>query len=289
MQIRDWLEGARLRTLPAAVAPVFVGMGGAAALGHLSWGKSALAFGVALFLQVGVNFANDYSDGIRGTDAHRVGPQRLTASGVVSRSTVLGLALSCFATAGVLGLWLVVWAQTWWMLAVGLLAVAAAWFYTGGKRPYGYAGVGLSELMVFIFFGLVATVGTAWVQSYSAPWWLWVAGSGIGLASVALLLVNNIRDIPTDSEVGKKTLCVRIGDKASRWLYAITMVVSVACAAIATSWWMALPMAACATPGLVQVMRGSKGKNLLGALRNTGLYALTYGILVGLGLALLPL
>ena len=294
---QDWLEGARLRTLPAAVAPVFIGVGAALNLGGASVGKSLLAFGVALALQVGVNFANDYSDGKRGTDEVRLGPTRLTASGLVPPKTVLAMALACFGLAAVLGLALIAWSGQWWMLGVGVAAVAAAWFYTGGSHPYGYMGVGLSEAFVFIFFGLVATIGTTYVQSFEAPWWLWLGASGIGLVSIALLMVNNVRDIPTDSEVGKRTVAVRLGDGLSRKLYVALIVSSIILGTAAVSganarlvgdglllWGpaiFAVAASAGAVPGARGVLSGAGGKDLLPALRNTGLFALAYGI--GLG------
>lgn len=287
---KEWLEGARLRTLPAAAAPVFVGAGAAANLGGFSWGKSLLALAVALLLQIGVNFSNDYSDGIRGTDEERVGPLRLTASGATPAKTVLAVALGCFAIAGVAGLALVAWSGLWWLLAVGVLAVLAAWFYTGGKHPYGYMGIGASEILVFVFFGLVATVGTTVVQSYQAPWWVWVAASGIGVASVSLLMINNLRDIPTDALSGKRTIAVRMGDAGSRSFYLVLLGVSILCGAIAvagagaSTWW-ALGVGGvlllAALPGAIQVLGGKSGRMLLGALRNTGLYALAYGVVLG--------
>lgn len=290
---KDWLEGARLRTLPAAAAPVLVGGGAAFNLDAFSIGKSLLALGVALALQVGVNLANDYSDGVRGTDRDRVGPTRLTASGLVPARQVLVYALSTFGVAGVLGLTLIAWSGHWWMLAVGLACVGAAWFYTGGRRPYGYMGVGLSELFVFVFFGLVATVGTTYVQTTNLPWWVWCAASGIGLISVALLMVNNIRDIPTDSQVGKNTLAVRLGDGASRVAYMVMIVGGLLLGAVAlagvgnTYWWLiAAALLLAGLPGAVTIAKGAKGLALLGSLRNTGLYALAYGVLVGAGLAL---
>lgn len=317
---KDWLEGARLRTLPAAAAPVFIGAGAAYHLGGGSLGKSLLALGVALALQIGVNFANDYSDGKKGTDEKRVGPTRLTASGLVPPKTVLAMALGSFGIAGLLGFALIAWAGTWWMLAVGAAAVAAAWFYTGGARPYGYMGVGLSEVFVFVFFGLVATIGTTYVQSYSAPSWLWVAASGIGLVSIALLMVNNIRDIPTDSQVGKTTIAVRMGDRPARILYAVLMALAVLAGAFAlgTATPSAGVVAACGGPAVGaddptgftgriamlfavsfiliflplalgpvrQVLSGASGKDLLPPLRNTGLFALAYGVVLGIGFAL---
>ena len=176
---------------------------------------------MALALQVGVNYANDYSDGIRGTDDNRKGPARLTGGGLAKPKTVLAAALGSFAAGRA---WRASpWSPmsgTWWLIAAGAAAVVAAWFYTGGKHPYAYMGIGLSELMVFVFFGLLACVGTTWTQVQSAPWWLWMSASALGLLSVALLMANNIRDIPTDRESGKMTAAVRLGDRASRWVFA---------------------------------------------------------------------
>lgn len=287
---KDWLEGARLRTLPAAAAPVLIGIGAAIHLDAFSWGMSLLALLVALSLQIGVNFSNDYSDGVRGTDEDRVGPVRMTASGLVSPKVVLAAALGNFAVAGAAGLALVIWSGQWWLLAVGVAAVAAAWFYTGGSSPYGYLGVGLSEVFVFLFFGLVATVGTTFVQTLSAPWWLWTAASGIGLVSVALLMVNNIRDIPTDSQVGKRTVAVRLGDRASRILYVVLAAGSAILGGVATSgmplslvwpFGVGAVLLFASLFGILPIVTGASGKNLLGALRNTGLYALGYGLVLG--------
>ena len=218
--VSDWIEGARLRTLPAAAAPVIVGSAAAHYLGGFSAVRAALALLVALALQVGVNYANDYSDGIRGTDYNRKGPARLPGGGLAKPKTVLAAALGSFAVAGVAGLALVAVSGTWWLIAAGAAAVMAAWFYTGGKHPYAYMGIGLSELMVFVFFGLLACVGTTWTQVQSAPWWLWMSASALGLLSVALLMANNIRDIPTDRESGKMTAAVRLGDRPSRSVFA---------------------------------------------------------------------
>ena len=290
---KDWLEGARLRTLPAAAAPVLVGGGSAFNLDAFSVGKTLLALGVALALQIGVNLANDYSDGIRGTDQERVGPTRLTASGLVSPRRVLSYALAVFALAGIMGLTLIAWSGHWWLLAVGVAAIGAAWFYTGGSRPYGYMGIGLSELFVFVFFGLVATVGTTYVQTTNVPWWVWCGASGIGLISVALLLVNNIRDIPTDSQVGKNTAAVRLGDRASRGAYLVTTAGGLILGSLTLAgggssyWWIAATLLLLTgVPGAITIAKGAKGLELLSSLRNTGLYALAYGVLVSGGLAL---
>ncbi|MDO5729356.1 MAG: 1,4-dihydroxy-2-naphthoate polyprenyltransferase [Actinomycetaceae bacterium] len=291
--VNDWLEGARLRTLPAAAAPVFVGIGAAMGLGALSPLRSLLALLVALLLQIGVNFSNDYSDGVRGTDDFRTGPPRLTGGGIVAPKTVLMAALGCFASAAVLGLILVFLSGQWFLLVCGALAVAAAWFYTGGSNPYGYLGIGFSELFVFVFFGLMATVATTWVQIPVAPWWLWTAASGVGLLSVALLFVNNIRDIPTDEVAGKRTIPVRLGDRRARLTYQVLVAVGlalgiisltelspvlrafIAAASVPTFWLVTAP-----------VRHGATGRDLLVVLRNTGFLTLAYGVIVGIGFAL---
>ena len=293
--VTDWIEGARLRTLPAAAAPVIVGSAAAHHLGGFDAVRASLALVVALALQVGVNYANDYSDGIRGTDDNRKGPARLTGGGLAKPKTVLAAALGCFALAGVAGLALVALSGTWWLIVAGAAAVMAAWFYTGGKHPYAYMGVGLSELMVFVFFGLLACVGTAWTQVQVAPWWLWMCASALGLLSVALLMANNIRDIPTDRESGKMTAAVRLGDRASRWVFA-------ACAWVPVGMIVALgvalgmhPLATCAlgvgaaAPAVgvsLPVLTGASGRALIVVLRNTGFFTLAWAILAGLALVL---
>ena len=293
--VTDWIEGARLRTLPAAAAPVIVGSAAAHHLGGFDAVRASLALVVALALQVGVNYANDYSDGIRGTDDNRKGPARLTGGGLAKPKTVLAAALGCFALAGVAGLALVALSGTWWLIVAGAAAVVAAWFYTGGKHPYAYMGVGLSELMVFVFFGLLACVGTAWTQVQVAPWWLWMCASALGLLSVALLMANNIRDIPTDRESGKMTAAVRLGDRASRWVFA-------ACAWVPVGMIVALgvalgmhPLATCAlgvgaaAPAVgvsLPVLTGASGRALIVVLRNTGFFTLAWAVLAGLALVL---
>ncbi len=219
---RDWVRGARLRTLPLAFAPVIAGVGVALQAEGFQPIVAALTLLVAVALQVGVNFANDYSDGIRGTDARRVGPARLTASGRVAPRVVLRVALVCFAIAALAGVAVVVLSEQWLMLGVGALAIVAAWFYTGGSRPYGYAGFG--ELAVFVFFGIVATAGTVFVQLGELPGETWIAAVSLGMFAVAAILVNNIRDAKTDREAGKRTLAVRIGDRAARILCAVMLI-----------------------------------------------------------------
>lgn len=212
----DWLAGARPRTLPLALAPVVLGAGSAQWAGAFDVVLFLLCVVVAVALQIGVNYANDYSDGIRGTDAMRVGPARLTGSGRVEPAKVKRAAFVSFGVAILAGLALVLVSQLWIFLGIGALALLAAWFYTGGRRPYGYQGLG--EVVVFVFFGLVATVGTAWVMVGSIPAETWLTGSAAGFFASAVLLVNNIRDLEQDAQVGKKTLAVRLGDRPSRIL-----------------------------------------------------------------------
>ena len=223
----DWIGGARLRTLPLAVAPVAIGW----ACGFLlrpddagpMWGvwRGLLALAVALLLQIGVNFANDYSDGVRGTDRHRVGPQRLTASGKAKPRTVLIVALAFFALAALAGLAIVVVTQQWWLLAVGAAAMLAGWFYTGGRRPYGY--VGLGEVFVFLFFGLVATAGTTFILLGQVTLESWLGGVATGLLACAALMVNNARDREQDRAAGKRTLAVLLGDLPSRIAFVVLL------------------------------------------------------------------
>ncbi len=291
--MRDWLTGARVRTLPAAVAPVLAGTGAAAAVEGAHLGRALLAAGVALALQVGVNLANDYSDGVRGTDDHRVGPTRLTASGAVAPGTVKRAAFVAFGVAAVLGLALCAWAGTWWLLAIGALCVVAAWYYTGGRNPYGYRGLG--EVAVFVFFGLVATVGTTYTQALTVTAPSVLAGCAIGAIACALLMANNIRDIATDVVAGKRTLAVRLGDTRARVAFAVLTlggwalgVASLLVAGVTGAPWLALPLLA---GGLgvhvsARVLRGATGPALITVLRDTGLVELVLGATLALSLAL---
>jgi 1,4-dihydroxy-2-naphthoate polyprenyltransferase len=283
---RDWLAGARPRTLPAAIVPVVVGSGVAAGYGRFSAWRAVLALIVALALQVGVNYANDYSDGIRGTDERRVGPVRLVASGLARPRQVLTAALGCFAVACLAGLVLAA-VSSWWLLLPGAAAVAAAWFYTGGRHPYGYRAFG--EVSVFLFFGLAAVVGTAYVQMDRMPWLALVAAAPVGLLACALLVINNLRDIPTDTVTGKRTLAVVLGDQRTRVLYAACIVIPFCvAAAIAAAAPLAL-IALAAVPFALEPLRlvrgGASGPGLIIALGQTGRLQLAFGALLTLGLA----
>jgi 1,4-dihydroxy-2-naphthoate polyprenyltransferase len=284
--LRTWVAGARPRTLPAAVVPVIVGSGVAFGYGKFNLGRAALALLVALALQIGVNYANDYSDGIRGTDHARVGPVRLVGSRLAEPRHVLAAAVGCFAVASAAGLALAA-LTSWWLLLVGTAAVAAAWFYTGGKRPYGYRALG--ELSVFVFFGLAAVAGTAYVQMLTLTWLPWAAAAAIGLLACALLVVNNLRDIPTDSQTGKRTLAVVLGDHRTRLLYtaciAVPFCVVVALAPARPLSLLALAALPLALPPVRQVRHGATGGSLVTALGQTGRLELAYGILLALGVA----
>jgi 1,4-dihydroxy-2-naphthoate octaprenyltransferase len=284
---RDWLQGARPRTLPAAIVPVAVGSGVAAGYGHFSAWRALLALVVALALQVGVNYANDYSDGIRGTDEVRVGPVRLVAAGLAPPRQVRDAAIASFAVACLAGFVLAV-ATAWWLIAVGAVAVAAAWTYTGGSRPYGYRGYG--EVAVFAFFGVAAVVGTAYVQVRSLTWLELIASVPVGLLACALLVINNLRDIPSDTAAGKRTLAVRIGDQRTRLLYAgcalIPFAVALAMGAVRPLALLTLAALPLALPPIQTVRAGALGPALIGALGRTGRLQLAFGALLTLGLAI---
>jgi 1,4-dihydroxy-2-naphthoate polyprenyltransferase len=284
---RDWLAGARPRTLPAAIVPVVVGSGVAAGYDRFSYWRALLALVVALALQVGVNYANDYSDGIRGTDARRVGPVRLVAAGLAPPRQVLAAAAGSFFIACVAGLVLAV-VTSWWLIAVGVAAVAAAWTYTGGRRPYGYRGLG--EVAVFAFFGLAAVVGTAYVQVGRLTWLEFVASVPVGLLACALLVINNLRDIPSDRAAGKRTLAVIIGDSRTRLLYAACALIPFGTAlAIAPARPLALLTLAAlplAVLPIKAVWAGAEGPALISALGRTGRLQLAFGVLLAAGLAI---
>ena len=284
-----WVAGARPRTLPAAVAPVLVGTGAAAAVGSAVLPRALLALVVALALQVGVNYANDYSDGVRGTDDNRVGPLRLVGSGIVSPGAVRAAAWACFAVAGVAGLALVLLTKQWWLLGVGAAAVVAAWFYTGGNRPYGYRGLG--EASVFVFFGLVAVVGTTYVQVGRVTPSSVVSGIAVGCLASAILVANNLRDMPSDARSGKRTLAVILGSRRTRLLYLALLATAYALAialAVAGRAWaglvlLSVPLAA---RSAAPVALRASGVRLVPVLIGTTLTELAYGALLALGLAI---
>ncbi len=287
----DWVAGARPRTLPAAVVPVAVGAGAAVGAGEsfgdgVVWWRVVVALIVSLWLQIGVNYANDYSDGVRGTDDVRVGPMRLVASGVASPSAVKRAALASFGVAAVAGLALAA-ATSWWLIAVGVAAIAAAWGYTGGPTPYGYLGLG--EVFVFVFFGLVATVGTTYVAIEGVPAVTWVAATGVGLIACALLVVNNLRDIPGDRAVGKRTLAVRLGDGRTRHLYLglllATFLSVVACAAWRPWSLLGLIGVVAARRPVADIRGGATGPALIPVLVVTGQVQLVFGAGLAVGLA----
>ncbi len=286
-EAREWLAGTRPRTLPAAVVPVLIGSGVALGYDRFSWWRALLALVVALALQVGVNYANDYSDGVRGSDERRVGPVRLVAAGLAPPRQVLFAALACFFVAGVTGLVLAAM-TSWWLLAVGAACIAAAWFYTGGPRPYGYNGLG--EVFVFLCFGVVAVAGTAFVQMKSFSWLGLAASVPAGLLACALLMVNNLRDIRTDTVAGKRTLAVLLGDGRSRTAYVLTLLVPFGIAALLAFFRpltlitaLALPLA---RPPVLAVRAGASGPALIKALGQTGRLQLAFGIAFTIGLAI---
>lgn len=286
--IAQWVEGARLRTLPNAIAPVLAGIGATIQLAAFSWWQSLLALLVALALIVGVNFANDYSDGVRGTDEERVGPLRLVGSRASSPRAVLTAALACLALAGVLGLALVAATGRWWLLLMGAACVLGAWFYTGGRRPYGYSGLG--EIAVFCFFGLAAVLGTVYVQAGTLSWPAVGCAVGVGSLSMAVLTANNLRDIPTDAATGKHTLAVRLGDSGTRRFYAVLAVVpALVSIALGVSHPLVLlgllAMLLLVTP-LRTMLGNHSGPELIPVLRDTGMAMLAWAVFTGAALAI---
>jgi 1,4-dihydroxy-2-naphthoate polyprenyltransferase len=286
---REWLAGTRPRTLPAAVVPVLIGSGVAAGYLKFSLWRAALALLVALALQIGVNFANDYSDGVRGSDSaeRRVGPMRLVGSGLASPGQVKRAAFGCFLVACCAGLALVA-VTSWWLVLGGALAVLAAWFYTGGSRPYGYRGLG--EVSVFVFFGVAAVAGTAFVQMGRLSWLGLAASVPAGLLSCALLMVNNLRDIRSDGESGKRTLAVRIGDARSRSVYLLFLLVPFALAALIAfvrPFSLLILLTRPLTLAPVRSVRGgASGPALITTLGQTGRVQLAFGVAFTIGLAI---
>ena len=284
--VAQWVQGARPRTLPNSIAPVLLGAGAAAALSAFSWWQSLLALLVALALQVGVNYANDYSDGIRGTDDVRAGPLRLVGSKLAAPRAVLTAAVVSLGVAAVAGVALA-WFSAPWLIAVGAVCIAGAWLYTGGSKPYGYLGLG--EVAVFVFFGLAAVLGTQYTQALRVDWVGLALAVAMGSLSSAVLVANNLRDIPTDRESGKITLAVRLGDAHTRVLYQGLLVVAFALTLVlmlATPWCavglIAAPLAARAS---APVRKGLGGKDLIPVLRDTGLTMLVWAVAEAVALA----
>jgi 1,4-dihydroxy-2-naphthoate octaprenyltransferase len=282
------VQGARPRTLPTALSPVLVGTGVAIGNGTVAPGRALLALLVAVALVIGVNFANDYSDGIRGTDDERVGPMRLVGSKAATPTEVRNAALGCFVVAGLAGLTLVSLSRQWWLIAVGAACIAGAWFYTGGRRPYGYAGLG--EVAVFVFFGPVAVLGTVITQQegpFGAP--AVIGAVGVGMLACAVLVSNNLRDIPTDTAAGKRTLAVLLGDADTRRLYAGLVIAPFVLSGLAGLQSRPLLLALLALPLAAllvrEVLGGADGRALVRVLGRTGLLLLAWSLLTAVGAA----
>jgi 1,4-dihydroxy-2-naphthoate octaprenyltransferase len=285
-KLKLWVEGARLRTLPLAIAPVAIGTGAADSVQAFDLTLSALALAVALFLQIGVNYANDYSDGIRGTDDYRVGPLRLTGSKSVRPEAVKLAAFAFFGLAAVSGLAIVLITGMFWLIAVGIAAIVAAWFYTGGKNPYGYAGLG--ELAVFVFFGLVATIGTTYVQVGFIEFNAVLGGIASGLFASAVLMVNNIRDIETDKLASKKTLAVMLGKKAATGLFLVMIWTPFVILSFFTLLYPATLMGFASlllvAPATLIVLTAKTAKELILVLKLTSFASLAYALALAAGL-----
>ena len=270
--MNKWIAGARPRTLPAAIAPVFVGTALIRRDHHsINYINALLALAVSLLLQVAVNYSNDYSDGVRGTDNNRVGPVRLVASGSASARAVKQAAIICFALASLLGILLSA-RTSWWLILAGAFSILAAWTYTGGSKPYGYLGFG--EISVFIFFGLIATVGSYFVQSHRITWQATLVSLPVGALSCAILAVNNLRDLPKDSLVGKRTLAVRLGDKRARQMFIGLLILAHLAALVAafiTPWTLITLAFLPVTLKIAQkVNQGAKGADLIPTLGQVG-------------------
>ena len=280
--MNKWVIGARVRTLPAAVAPVLVGTSFAT---KINWANAFLALVVSLFLQIAVNFSNDYSDGIRGTDTNRVGPTRLVASGLASAKAVQTAAFMSFSIACIAGTLLSL-NTTLWLILVGIISVLAAWGYTGGKRAYGYLGFG--EFSVFIFFGLVATIGSYYVQTQRINWQIILLSIPIGSLSCAILVINNLRDRPLDEIAGKLTSAVRFGDKRTRYFYLFLLIITQLSMALAVSIDKQIALTLICLPlvynVLMQVLRGAKGEELIMVLGKTARVQLIIAVLISLAL-----
>ena len=285
--VKLWVEGARLRTLPLAIAPIAIGAGAASSVDKFDATLTLLALSVSLFLQIGVNYANDYSDGIRGTDEFRVGPLRLTGSKSVRPQAVKFAAFLFFALAALAGLAIVLMTQQWWFIGIGIAAIVAAWFYTGGKSPYGYSGLG--EIAVFIFFGLVATYGTAFIQIQSFDLNALLGSISAGFFASAVLMVNNIRDIDTDIKAAKRTLAVKLGKKKAKVLYYAMlwapMLILLPYPLIYPATFFAFAVLLLVVPATIIVAKAESPRDLILALKLTSFASLGYALLFGFGIA----
>jgi 1,4-dihydroxy-2-naphthoate octaprenyltransferase len=286
--VAQWVQGARPRTLPNAVAPVLVGTGGAIGAGAVKPGYALLALIVAVAMVVGVNYANDYSDGTRGTDDNRVGPLRLVGSGLARPDAVRTMAFAWLSVAMLAGVLLVSLSRAWWLLGVGAICLLGAWFYTGGKHPYGYLGLG--EVAVFVFFGPVAVLGTAYVQSGPPNALVLIGAAGVGMLSCSVLVANNLRDIDSDAVVGKRTLAVLLGDMQTRWLYTalvgVPFLLSLLAAVRSLPMLLGLLAAPLAYHPVRQVLAGARGGALVAVLGKTGMVMLAWSLGTAVGLAL---
>lgn len=280
--MNKWIIGARIKTLPAAISPVLVGT---ALASEINWINALLALVVSLSLQISVNYANDYSDGIRGTDANRVGPIRLVGSGLASAKSVKQAMFISFGIAALAGLILAL-QTSFWLLLVGAISILAAWGYTGGKKPYGYFGFG--EISVFLFFGLVATVGSYFVQTKEISANSLLLSIPIGALACAILVMNNLRDLPMDAQVGKRTVSVRIGDINTRYFYVFLLVIAQVISAFAFTFnsyalltliWLPLTVKNCRL-----VLQGVKGKDLIPLLISTARLQLLLSFTLGIAL-----
>ncbi len=281
--MNKWLLGARPRTLPAAIAPVVVATALVGA--DFNWFRAALALKVAVWLQIGVNFANDYSDGVKGTDADRVGPIRLVASGLASAKSVKAAAFISFGIASIAGVWLS-YLTSPLLILVGIISIAAAWGYTGGKNPYGYKGLG--ELSVFLFFGVIATMGTYYAQTEQLTLLSFIVSIPMGALSCAILAINNLRDRPKDELVGKRTVAVRIGDRNARRMYVVLLLLAhlAAIVTLVPTTLLTLAVLPMSLSISRQVLSGISGKDLIPVLGRTAKLQMIFSILLAIGLGL---
>ncbi len=284
----QWLEGARPRTLPMAIAPVIIGSAAAYSMDAFKPLNALLAAAVAVLLQIGVNYANDYSDGVRGTDENRVGPLRLTGSGAARAHSVKYAAFACFLLAMAAGIYLLYLSQAWFLILVGIGCIAAAWGYTGGKNPYGYMGLG--DIFVFVFFGLVATLGTTYTQAGAVNAPAIVGAISTGIFAMALLMANNVRDIPTDREHGKLTLAVRLGEDMARVSYVMMLALALLLPVflVYDYPWVLLVLVLIPLTLMPSwlMLKGKKRKSLIPVLKQTGILNLLFSVLFAAGLVL---